>query len=355
MAPTLFRVFKTHLLITPAVIITFFVVCSCENDEISSTPRWQSNPSNKELSKEESRKTPFTTSTATKSTAEKTKTQRNTGEPTFCFVSYNIRNYLPTSRRVGSEYITTKKPEKEIQQLMNILKPLPIDAVGISEIGKLEDLKDFQQKLKQSGIDLPYYHHSDGSDQIRHLAILSKHPIIKTYQPETAYRLDEKNWTINRGINDALIDSPVGEIRIMGLHLKSKRKVPGRDQAQIRHQEAIVARKHIDTVLASDPDLLLIVHGDINDDYRTPPVKTIHGPWGKEGFMEPLYIRDSRDHLWTHFWSYQQEYSRLDYIFVNKNLKKLWVSEQSRIIDTEGNTEASDHRPVMATFSLIKK
>jgi len=56
--------------------------------------------------------------------------------------------------------------------------------------------------------------------------------------------------------------------------------------------------------------------------------------------------------VWTHYWEYQQVYSRFDYVLASRSLRPLFNQKESYIIDSPGWSKASDHRALVSIFKL---
>jgi len=272
------------------------------------------------------------------------------------FLSYNLKNYLTMERwKKGGVKTKRVKPEEEKKVLIEIIASSKPHILGVSEIGTKEDLADLQSRLKEAGIDLPHSHHAGGADQTRKLGLLSAFPFKKTNsQDALAYQLGGKERLIRRGILDVTIDLPFGPTHFIGVHFKSKREIEEADQELIRLNEAILTRKHADTILENAPGSHLVVYGDFNDTRRTPALKKLKAHYRAKNYLEDLQIRDSRGDLWTHFWNYQHSYSRFDYVLVSRSLKPQVNFDKSTILDPKNWFKASDHRAVLTTFNAEK-
>jgi hypothetical protein len=83
---------------------------------------------------------------------------------------------------------------------------------------------------------------------------------------------------VGRGFTD--VDIKVNDrysFTLLGAHLKSKRPVPGADEAELRLEEAKLLRAKVDAHLKANPNANLVVLGDFNDTYNTPAIKAIVG------------------------------------------------------------------------------
>jgi len=264
------------------------------------------------------------------------------------FMAYNIRNFLTMDRYENGERKKHPKPDSEVTPLIEIIAESKPDILGICEIGTKQDLQKFNALLKAKGLDYPFTEHTGGGDDTRHLALLSRYPILKSHSPPKEaliYQLEGEEETMGRGILHVEIKVSGHLIHFLGVHLKSKRPVPPKDQELIRINEARLLREHVDRFVKDKPDAKLIVYGDFNDTPRSRTTRTIKGHGHSKGFLQPIYLTDSRGEHWTHFWKSELSYTVLDYICVSKAIKP-FISGNSFIIDDPRWEKASDHRPM---------
>jgi endonuclease/exonuclease/phosphatase family metal-dependent hydrolase len=268
------------------------------------------------------------------------------------FITYNLENWLTMERHPEhSPLKSAPKPELEKKAAIQLLKLHHPDVLGVCEIGTPADLLELQQRLKNSGLDLPHSYYTGGGDPTRHLALLSRFPITTTAKPaQSDYQLDGKIFLINRGILDATVAANGKIYRFLGVHLKSKRDVEQADQEVIRLNEAKLLRRHIETIFKAEPAARLIVYGDFNDTRATPAIKTITGKYGGPDYLTAIPAKDSHGEAWTHYWALQDLYSRIDFVMVSAALKPEVDFHGSRILDDASWNEASDHRALLALF-----
>jgi endonuclease/exonuclease/phosphatase family metal-dependent hydrolase len=259
----------------------------------------------------------------------------------FTFLTYNVKNWLVSSQS------PEKTPESK-QAIIRILSDAAPDVIGICEIGSPDDVAEIQSMLSAMDMDFPYMHHCGGVDRVRHLALLSRFPIVSTETHDPG--IPGTGHSMQRGILDATVNIGGREIRFIGLHLKSKRIVPDFDQALLRVEEAGHARKHIDAIIAEDADALVVAYGDFNDTTRSLSSRAIYGTYRTPGYMNPIHVKDSRGETWTHRYAVQDSYTRIDFVTVSRVLKRHVDREESKVIDDPLWEIASDHRPVVVRF-----
>lgn len=260
---------------------------------------------------------------------------------TFRFVSYNLKNWLTSSQN-------PEKSDSSKIAIIEILAGSEADIIGLTEIGSEADVLEVQKLLKQSGRDLPYFHHTGGTDPVRHLAIISRFPITSTKQP--GIEISGTAHSMQRGILDVTIEIDSQSVRFIGIHLKSKRIVADYDQAELRVREAEHVRKHIDSIFGIAPETRLIAYGDFNDHIQSLSTKTIIGNHRDPFYLTPVDLTDRNGENWTYHFGSQDSYSRIDFIMVSKSLKPHIDKSASRIIDGANWNLASDHRAIMAAF-----
>lgn len=282
-------------------------------------------------------------------TTESTNTSTSGG---FRFIAYNLENWLLMDRRVEKQNLkNAPKPESERAAAITLLAKQKPDIIGLCEIGQKSDLAEVQSRLKSAGVDLPHLHYTGGTDETRHLGFLSKFPITSTATPaETRFKMNGMDYGINRGILDATVDIRGTSYRFLGLHLKSKREVEGIDQEEMRIHEAKLLRRHLDSILATNPKARLVVYGDFNDTRPTRTIKSVTGGYTDAGYLTAIPCQDKAGTYWTHYWKPHDIYSRIDYVFVSRELRRHVDFRASHIVDDPLWKEASDHRPLLAIF-----
>ncbi|WP_226895555.1 endonuclease/exonuclease/phosphatase family protein [Luteolibacter marinus] len=265
------------------------------------------------------------------------------------FVAYNVENWLTMDRYVdGQSRKGAPKPEKERQAITEVLVKARPDILGVSEIGTEDDVRDLQGYLERAGHPMPHFHLNRGSDPTRSLVLLSRFPIGKTLvHDDLSYRSNGREYQMQRGILDATVTTPVGDFRFLGVHLKSKREVDDGDQADMRLHEAHLLRREIDGIIKESPDARLVVYGDFNDTRQSPAIRAVRGSGRNDRSLAMVAIKDSRGEYWTHHWSYEDIYSRIDFVMISNPLKGSIDWDRCRILDDEAVTSASDHRPLL--------
>ena len=270
------------------------------------------------------------------------------------FAAWNVRNYMlrPVKSDNGRTLTPAKSPES-LAAVVETLRRIRPDIVGLCEIGSRNDLADLQRRLQRAGIWLPHKTWVDGPDRERHLALLSRFPLEVQHDTQTTFPLDGISRRVRRGILDVAVQiRPDFPLRILGVHLKSARVVPEYDHAAFRRAESLVLRNRIESILDKEPAPPLLVFGDFNDTKNSPVVKGVAGRAGTRKSLTVLPLADRLGDQWTYRRDETDEYSRIDYIMVNQTLRRLVLRRGTGLHRDTNWFEASDHRPMILTLRL---
>ena len=270
---------------------------------------------------------------------------------------YNVRNYLDASpARPGQTYGTRAKPEKEIAALIQIIKEISPDILGVCEMGSPARFADFKKRLAAAGLGYTDSEYVPGADADRHLALVSRFPIVARHSVnDVAFELNGQPEKVRRGFLDVSIEiTPEYRLRMVGVHLKSKLPAP-EGEALLRRHEAEKLRQHLEEIMTANPEENLVAYGDFNDTKNEPMFQEVCGVRGSATYMADLWARDNVGDRWTYYWSTADQYSRIDYIFVSPALFREVVKTKSTVYRSPEWSHASDHRPVYATIVPINK
>lgn len=278
----------------------------------------------------------------------------------FSVATYNVENYL-----AGPVPGRTAKSAEAKAKVRDTLLALHADVVALQEMGGTNAFLELRDSLRAAGLDYPHWEHISGRDTNIHVAVLSRFPIAAR-RPHTndSFLLNDRRFRVSRGFIELDLQvTPQFQFTLLAAHLKSKRPVPEADQAGLREQEALLLREKVDARLKASPDAPLLVLGDLNDTRAAKPVRTVLGR-GRAALVDlrpeeaaragpdaPLQ-RTAANVTWTYFYNREDAYSRFDYVLANRALASRIVPEQTCVLALPWWREASDHRPVLVTFSL---
>ena len=272
--------------------------------------------------------------------------------------SYNVENYLKMERKVDGKTVPdAPKPEQEIAAVIDVVKEINPDILGIVEMGDEKTLDEFRARLKAAGLDYPHKEWVRGTDAARHVALLSRFPIVaRNSRDEVPFELNGKQMRVGRGILDVTVKLADNfSLRLVGAHLKSRREVPDLDQVAMRAKEAWYLREHLAKILQANPEEKLLLFGDMNDTKNEYPIKELLGSTRDPLRMKDLFLTDYYGYRWTHYWSSADIYSRIDYLMVSQWLWPDINMDKSGISSSRIWYKASDHRAIFTTIKVPEK
>ena len=129
--------------------------------------------------------------------------------PEITFVSYNVENYIVMQRKGQM----APKPEAEKDAVVKIIASLKPDILGVCEMGDKEQFADFQKRLADAGLKFKdtEYVTGEGEDNVRHVALLSKFPIVSHQSvTDVAYTLNGHQIKVQRGFLDVTVQVAKG-------------------------------------------------------------------------------------------------------------------------------------------------
>jgi len=271
--------------------------------------------------------------------------------------SYNVKNYQGPSHTVGGKPAPeAAKPEEEIAAVLEVLREIAPDILGLVEMGDESALEDLQLRLRAAGLDYPHREWVRGADEERHLALLSRHPIIaRNSKDDVSFEMNGVRMRVGRGILDVTVRLGEGySLRLVGAHLKSRREIPEFDQATMRAKESRCLREHLNDILRTDPSERLLLFGDLNDTKNEYPIKELMGHPKDPFRLRELPLADCRGERWTHYWAAADTYARIDYLLVSRGLWPDINIQRSGISDSKSWNKASDHRAIFTTLTIPK-
>jgi endonuclease/exonuclease/phosphatase family metal-dependent hydrolase len=265
--------------------------------------------------------------------------------------TYNVENYLgeQAASTAGSRRARPKS-EKSMEAVVQVIKDINPDILGVCEMGEPERFEDFKKRLASAGLSYTDSEYVQAVDSERHLALVSRFPIVARQSlSDVPFELAGRPEKVRRGFLDVTIQIASGyQVRFVSAHLKSKLPSP-EGEALVRRNEALLLRKHLDEILAADPKVRLVCFGDFNDLKNEPAYHEVAGLPGKS-YLAALPARDELGDTWTEYWKEADLYSRIDYIFVSPALHREIAPGSPRVYRSAYWNEASDHRPVFATI-----
>jgi len=282
----------------------------------------------------------------------------------FRVATYNLEGYL--DEPTGTRPAKSPAAKAKIQENICALSP---DVLALQEMGSVSALLELRDSLKAKGLDLPYWEHVSGSDTNIHVAILSRFPFTAR-RPHTneVYLLSGRRFHVSRGFGE--VDIKVNNrysFTLITAHLKSKRVLPQADEAEMRVEEAKLLREKIDARLEANPNVNLVVLGDMNDTKYSDSTKAVLGRYSHklidtrpaerngDDYRGPESANELRNVAWTHYYGKEDSYTRIDFILLSASMAREWVTNETYVLSAPNWGVASDHRPIVATFEAADK
>ena len=264
--------------------------------------------------------------------------------------TYNVNNYLVMDRHVGAAWRPSyPKPEAEKTILREVIKGTLPDVLALQEMGALPFLEELRADLAQDGVHYPYVVHMEGTDEVRHLAVLSKLPPVDVVKHrDLDFKYFEGRELVKRGMLEVSFERSDGSrFKLFVVHLKSRwSDVQADPDSQLRRtREAEACR---DRIVERTYDIGVtdfIIAGDFNDHPDSGTLRRFYQRGSlKIGSLVPA--SDSRGEQWTHFYHKQVVYSLVDGFVVSGTLSPQIETGDGHIVDIPGALIGSDHRMV---------
>ncbi len=286
-----------------------------------------------------------------------------TAQTSFTVGTYNLEKY---------KFEETADFKAKSEKIVETIQRMNADVVGLVEMGDKDSLNYLTKELKKKNASYPYVEWMPSNDTNLNLAVLSRYPLKQTvHHKKDRYSLNQKMYTLKRGVLETHVQvTDDYTFTVLLTHLKSQVEVKYADQAEIRLKEAqLIREKIIDPMLEKNSKEDFILMGDMNDNYNNMPIQTLIGTrTAHPRMVDSRPIEPNGDTLpenrtrgrfrsvaWTHFYSTEDSYSRLDYILYSPGMRDQFQAERSEVVVVPNWGTASDHRPIKASFSVPKQ
>lgn len=274
---------------------------------------------------------------------------------TLTLATYNIENYGPADRMTDAGYRKEyPKPEAAKRALRTVLRRIDADIVVLQEMGPRAYLDELRRDLKSEGLDYPHAALAEAADPDRHVALLSKRPLVRSAtHANVQFTYFGKKEPVKRGLLEVAVMTDAGELTLFAFHLKSRLTERPDDPlaATRRAAEATAIRDFVLKKFPAPATARFVLLGDCNDVKNSRALAFLQKR-GDTEIATALPAADSRGETWTYLLRREETYSRPDYILVSPALLTAVHAGVSRIDDGEGVREASDHRPVFVKLAL---
>jgi len=271
----------------------------------------------------------------------------------FSVMTLNLNEYVLVGGDESDESLE-RKPRKESAALIAVIKRASPDILAVQEMGDPSAWDNFKLRLRQAGLGYDYEEYLRASEQDLNIAVLSRFPIVAhNSHTDDLYTIGPKQFPLQRGIIEVDIQINADyQIRLMVSHLKSKR-YHAYGKAEMQRNEARLLNNHVRASLKENPDINLIVLGDLNVTPGTALLRDIL-TYQDQAILFDLRPTDAAGDAWTHRTS-NDAYQRIDYILVSDGLLPEVQIDKTFAIRSRQLLPATDHCPLVATFIATER
>lgn len=264
----------------------------------------------------------------------------------FSVMTFNLNGY----ELVDQEGDTlTRSPRKETAALITAIRQASPDILAVQEMGDPSAWADFKLRLRNAGLAYDYEEYLRASEQDLNIAVLSRYPITAhNSHTDDLYTIGPRQFPLQRGLIEVDIQiNPGYRLRLLAAHLKSSR-YHAFGQAEMRRNEARLLNNHVRASLEENPDINLLVVGDMNATPDTALFRDII-TYQEKPILFDLRPADAAGDAWTCRES-DDSCQRLDYMLLSKGLLPEVRIGKTTAIRSRQLLQATDHRPLIATF-----
>ncbi len=267
---------------------------------------------------------------------------------TVRFMMYNVKNYFVAGEAQRTHYRLYLKSDKSRDAVADVIAHAKPEVLGLIEMGGKLALEDLRQRLRQRGLDYPYYRILERKGDDRALALLSKYPIVQDKSRAHYGLYGNQKRRLLRGILDLEIQLEDGrQFCIVGAHLKSRVSDNASEAESLRVKEAQTIAMYLNERMKAHPNLPILVYGDWNDGPADASLGVLTQGVRAASALTRVEAQDSTGAEWTIYYREGREYFIFDQIYLNEVLKKRVGSKPaSAVLDIPATKTASDHRPL---------
>lgn len=266
---------------------------------------------------------------------------RESGKVRVCI--WNLKLYLDTYKMTERGRTKAPKSEAEKRAIVEVLREINPDVLGVEEIGTDKFLGEFLDILRESGLNYPHVAVSDKTDEYPHCAILSKLKFkSNSVRGDAFFDYFGKPSRSPRALILAEFETEGTRWFFGSLHLKSRFGARKRDEnfSKFRALECEKIAEDLKKILKSKHPI--IIGGDFNDEAKDAAINPL-----KIAGLSPV---ETENKIPTYVWQKMQIPYTFDFFMASESMLKL--IESPRIFpDSKGG---SDHLPVYCDLNFSK-
>ena len=271
----------------------------------------------------------------------------------FSVMTFNLHQFRLLDPGPGADSLTPR-PRPEAAALVELLRQVSPDILAVQEMGDPGAWSEFKFRLRQAGLEYRYEEYLRRDPGDLNLAVLSRYPIVGRF-PRTndSYTIGPAQFPVQRGFIELDLEiNPAYRLRLLVAHLKSK-TFHEYGQPEMRRNEARLLGNHVRAALEENPHVNLLVVGDFNDVPGSRPLREIHTYQGRP-VLADLRPVDPAGDAWTRR-DADDSHQRVDFMLANPGLLNELVLGKTFVAASPLLLRASDHRPLVATFTARER
>ena len=279
-------------------------------------------------------------------------------------LNFDIRKEPDSIRLIWNDTFREARFREACQAVAEQIVEIDADVIGLTEVGKKEDLEILLEELTRLGLHYQFFELCKSTDTStgQHVAVLSKFEltdVVKQFNQRALYYteadMDEVKQTgISKGLKVSF-EQGLQKFDLFVFHFKSERG--GNESDAQRIAQAEIARRLILPYIKDDHNVIVL--GDFNSEKRHKVLSVLRGfeDIGEEMIQtgDDSYF-ESFENRWTY--QFRGNSEQIDHILLSLNFLKLckpnrWSSDPNKVqfgiktcILQTTRPIISDHNPI---------
>lgn len=265
------------------------------------------------------------------------------GQPVpFRVMTWNVENLHDLMSSDGSPSLSSGELNQKLRELATVIRENNPDFIALQEVENDWVLERLQREL--TGYN--YRGISDTFD-VREVGFLSRYPITAIVSQEgERWETDAGRQRFTRDALSAFVDVQGMEVLAMTVHFRSRLGDTAQDRQEAdarRLAEAERVAYLLNLYLARTTRILML--GDVNDEPGSPTYNAL----ANSDVLNDFTLQIPSSERWTY--RYQGQRNQIDFIMGSPAMQRDLAT--ARIDGRSPVDSASDHRPVIADFTLL--
>ncbi len=269
--------------------------------------------------------------------------------------TFNIHRYFDTVCDSGScgagdfeEVPTEAAFERQTSAIAGGIERLDADVVALQEIENLRAMSALRDRLAKDGFAYPTAELGEtGAPASVDVAVFSRAPQaeVRTHRNVPLTRPDGSATTFSRELLELRMTFGARRVIFFSAHFRSKvDDDPGR-----RYAEAAAARDIVSAAAKEEPDALVVLGGDLNDEPGSPPIEALEQGGSLVRVAKDLPPAEQATFVFS------GRAIAIDHLFVAAGGASRYVAKSALVVRdgaAGGGLGGSDHAALQADFAL---